>query len=1060
MNDKIIIKTISKIYFTIVSLFAFSILTLSIIFIILQNGIYIETISFPSVNIKQLYIKWNEKLSISIKEVEIIQYQDDRKLSINYEQINEYFKKITLVGNYFEQILLEKIVFNGIRASFKYVNGENAFISASSPDFSIQGSAFIESNLLNLEVKNFHDIQRNIDIHGNIIFNSDTIELTTSLNLNINDDVLLNLLINADRNRLYYKVNSLKNITDTKHVIMIAPLEKQVLYWVLDAIKMSHLTINSVYGWLDYQNLDEAYKNLYIQATAKKLKYTYNQKLQPITSEQTQIEFKNGILSIHPEQAYTYNFFLDKTWLQIDFTKQQELLTLNLFFDGKLNNDILNLLNTYKIKLPFLQKKGIVKSDLKLEVNLHTIDVNAKGDFYTKEANFDYLGLNIDVYDAHIFLNNNDVKINNMLTKYKDLATANLNVDYNAKDNRGQIKFDVKSIALQEIGISLNQEQKPFNVTYNISPEQDQIVIGASTWNYKNQQINIDKIDLPFNLKKLIVEIPQTFMSSKNIGSAYMSGTVMLNSSQFNIDFDVLKFSYKNVQLSQSNAKFKLNYDKKFTISSENNIQFTLNHLNSTLNNLSLESEAGKFKILHGYLDINTIGQTNFSGNYDFNENQGLVQLEDVKFKNKDLGEIFSDKNIINVNLKLPHDKVEITENDLNISYKSTDMGWMLIFNSLENIAKKSSFLQKYRLDKGSLFLHKKFDENIFQFSSNIQYPYNFLVQNNTPIQNYTISGEIDDTYKDIFIDINNAVQIKIDEEIKINIKDIGVNLNALLDFVTDTQEDSNSSDSNSSDFRNVELNATNSYLFISENRHIVSDTINLQYINHVISAQLKHKNGQANFDFYKRKFNLYGENFGDEFMDNLFAHSKFKDGALTFSMSGTTKEYDGLFYIDNSTILDYKILNNVLAFVNTLPSLVTFSLPGYSTNGLFINSAYLRFHTQNDIFNISDIYVDSKEIDILGRGTASIKDNNVSIELNLKTGLGNNISKIPLVGYILLGKDAISTTLSVTGPLDNPDVTPLLAKEIIVAPLNIIKRTLFLPYHLISDDSNASKKE
>lgn len=169
--------------------------------------------------------------------------------------------------------------------------------------------------------------------------------------------------------------------------------------------------------------------------------------------------------------------------------------------------------------------------------------------------------------------------------------------------------------------------------------------------------------------------------------------------------------------------------------------------------------------------------------------------------------------------------------------------------------------------------------------------------------------------------------------------------------------------------------------------------------------------------------------------------------------MQGSTQEYEGVFYVTDTIILDYKVLNNILAFVNTIPSLVTFSLPGYNTHGMAVKDAYMHFKAKNNVFEISDIYIDSKELDILGRGSANFNTNTIDLQLNLKTDLGSSISKIPVVGYILLGDDTVSTTLKITGALENPKVESLLAEDIIVAPLNIIKRTFLLPYHLITGE-------
>ncbi|MDF1884484.1 AsmA-like C-terminal domain-containing protein, partial [Sulfurimonas sp. SAG-AH-194-C21] len=130
--------------------------------------------------------------------------------------------------------------------------------------------------------------------------------------------------------------------------------------------------------------------------------------------------------------------------------------------------------------------------------------------------------------------------------------------------------------------------------------------------------------------------------------------------------------------------------------------------------------------------------------------------------------------------------------------------------------------------------------------------------------------------------------------------------------------------------------------------------------------------------------------------------------------------------------------------------SLVTFKLPGYSNEGLYIYKSYLNFKYKNNVFNLTDIYLDSKEIDIVGNGVADLENDNIDIVLNLKTDLGSNLAKIPIVGYIILDEDTISTTLSIKGKASDPKVKSLIAEDIVIAPLNIIKRTLSLPYMLI----------
>ncbi len=255
----------------------------------------------------------------------------------------------------------------------------------------------------------------------------------------------------------------------------------------------------------------------------------------------------------------------------------------------------------------------------------------------------------------------------------------------------------------------------------------------------------------------------------------------------------------------------------------------------------------------------------------------------------------------------------------------------------------------------------------------------------------------------------------------------------------------------------NVSIEAKDSYLYISDKRRSISESMKFRYLNNILILNLKHYKGTARLILEKDKLYVHGEKFNDKFMEKLFVLSDFKGGTFEFDMSGTTKNYDGIFTINNTIVLDYKILNNILAFVNTVPSLLTFSIPGYHKKGLKVKTAYMKFKSKNNILNISDIYLDSKEIDIFGSGKANFIDDTVDLELNLKSDLGSKISKIPLVGYLLMDKDSISTTLSITGKLSDPDIKSLIAKDIVVVPLNILKRTITLPFKLFE---NKDKKK
>ena len=634
-----------------------------------------------------------------------------------------------LFDNWFEKIEINRIHFNEIEASFKYLDGEDGYLNASSKDFLLKSSLFFESGFFNAKIDEFKDLKRKIKIDGNIIFKGHgNSELISNLNININEDINLKLYSLANKKQLFYKLDSKKSIKNITHTIEMLDIPKEVKYWVYDAIKMSKAELQYAYGWLNYDDLKNALKNLRIGASVHDLAYTYNPTLEPILSKVTELEFKNGILFIRPRKAYQYGFYLNKSWLKIDFTKKEELLTIHLLFNASLNKDLLLLLKTYKIDLPFLQNKGTVDTDLKITVGLRNIDVAAKGSFYTKKANFHYLGLDIDIFDARIFLNNYDVTIKKMYSKYQDIATANVDVNFNASKKEGTINFDVLDINFKDIGLKLKKSKKPLKIIYTISGKQDTINIKKSKWDYKNKTIELDKAVLPFDLNTLVATIPTTYVKTGTLASAYASGTFSLNPSRASLDIDLLSFALADITMKQSSALLKVQYDKKIKIKIKENIRFDANGLNYLLKDAQIEINDTNFNIIDALLEVDNLASTHLSANFSFTKEKGTIDLKKFKFKNKDLGEIFSSNKIIKLELSSNKTKTKIISKKFDMNFTLKENRWNLKFNSISNLAKNSKLLQEYNISNGSFSISKKINQKNIQFLATTKYPYKLLV--------------------------------------------------------------------------------------------------------------------------------------------------------------------------------------------------------------------------------------------------------------------------------------------------------------------------------------------
>jgi len=231
MNDKTIISTISKISFILLSTILFIFLTLSAIFVLLQNGIYLDDISISNIKAKKLYIKWNEKISIVAKELHIIEKKKKKDSQADYNKIIKSIEKELIIYSWFELIAVDKIYFNDIEGSFKYEDKKKGFLSLSSPDFALKSSFHFEEKVFKVQINDLSSKQKDVKVVGGIVFDfRDELKFATSLNIDINNDAKLHLNIKGDAKKLSYELKSNENIKDTKYIIDLFNIDPRAKY--------------------------------------------------------------------------------------------------------------------------------------------------------------------------------------------------------------------------------------------------------------------------------------------------------------------------------------------------------------------------------------------------------------------------------------------------------------------------------------------------------------------------------------------------------------------------------------------------------------------------------------------------------------------------------------------------------------------------------------------------------------------------------------------------------------------------------------------------------------
>ena len=209
---------------------------------------------------------------------------------------------------------------------------------------------------------------------------------------------------------------------------------------------------------------------------------------------------------------------------------------------------------------------------------------------------------------------------------------------------------------------------------------------------------------------------------------------------------------------------------------------------------------------------------------------------------------------------------------------------------------------------------------------------------------------------------------------------------------------------------------------------------------------------------FTKKKdvFTMEALRIKDKVLHPLINFKGLQEGRYSLTKKGTPeKVMNGQIIVEGGVMKGFKAYNNILAFVNTLPALAVLHKPGYSEKGFTIEEGVAEYRMINRTKVVFDsIYIKGTSATIVGKGELDLEKKTIKMDLAIQVAreFGKIVGNIPLVGYILMGEDkSVTVGLKVSGSLDAPKVETTAAASILSLPLDIIKRTLRTPQHIIN---------
>ena len=154
-------------------------------------------------------------------------------------------------------------------------------------------------------------------------------------------------------------------------------------------------------------------------------------------------------------------------------------------------------------------------------------------------------------------------------------------------------------------------------------------------------------------------------------------------------------------------------------------------------------------------------------------------------------------------------------------------------------------------------------------------------------------------------------------------------------------------------------------------------------------------------------------------------------------------------------TLRRFSVLSKIFSILN-LSQLLKFQLPDMVSGGMPYNEISATAAIQDGVVSTNDLFVDSDAINISAVGKLDLGREELNFTIGAKPlqTVDKIVSKIPIVGWILTGKEKslVTTYFEAKGKLADPKVTAIPVKAMTRGVFDIFKRVFQLPAKLFTD--------
>lgn len=583
------------------------------------------------------------------------------------------------------------------------------------------------------------------------------------------------------------------------------------------------------------------------------------------------------------------------------------------------------------------------------------------------------------------------------------------------------IKFHPNVPVAQAKTITINLENNTLNFTVNKATYETQII----------EEPKVSIYNLLTEDTGILIDINSTALLNTNIQKILQA---------YKIHIPLIQ------QEGNNHSHLMLNVDFVPAVIKEYSGEFDFNNTSAKLSGLDIFSKHGKIMMNNENLDFQDVNMR-YQDLFDIS----FSGILNTKTKHFDGTALINSLNLDLKGTKLLHvkktptkvtfdfDENETVINILNLHtelvFKKSGANFML--KDIRTLQPYSEVLQQLSFNNAKGIV-KTDDYRNFSADINVQ---NFDIplfdKNSSKIRDFNLSLQTDGNTLNIQDKLQHFnVVYKNDLEIALKDYDIHTNFSSSTNNMP----------------KNITFYSLNSNILdTNSSKKILSNSLKLSIDGNKTSLTTLYKKKKLLFRKDINSIYMQGNKLDYEFINGILGTHALTNGEMTFFISGKNeKNFDGTLFLEQSTIKDLKFFNNLMAFINTIPSLISLKSPKFNENGYEVQNGYFIFMKRGDVITFKEIKLKGYSADISGKGNINLKTNQINMDLQISTlkDISNLINKIPLIKDIVLGEGGrIYTNITVEGTLDDPDIKTHILEDTIFTPVNIIKRTLQLPF-------------